>query len=56
METNNCSTHIASRSKGNQTTKVGHLIEYTMGNTFLEKLYTKYGGEIIPRHFIKNQN
>ena len=45
-----------SRSKGNQTMKVGQLIEYTMGNIFLEKLYTKYGEEIIPRYFIKNQN
>ena len=36
--------------------KVGQLIEYTMGNIFLEKLYTKYGEEIIPRYFIKNQN
>ena len=40
-----------SRSKGNQTMKFGQLIEYKMGNIFLQKSYTKYGGKIIPRHF-----
>ena len=31
-----------SRSKGNQTTKFGQLIEHNR-NVFLEKLYAKYG-------------
>ena len=30
-----------SRSKGNQTMKFGHLIEYSMRNIFLKKSYTK---------------
>ena len=38
-----------SRSKGNQTMKFGQLIEYNMRNIFVEKSYTKYAGEIIPR-------
>ena len=28
--------------------KFGQLIEYNTRNIFLEKLYTKYGGETIP--------
>ena len=40
-----------SRSKGNQTTKFGHLIEYDMRNSFLEKPYTKYAGEASRRPF-----
>ena len=28
---------------------LGQLIEYNMKNIFLEKLYTKYGGETSPR-------
>ena len=43
--------HI-SRSKRNQT-QFGQLIEYNMRNTFVEKSYTKYGGETIPRPFSK---
>ena len=42
-----------SRSKGNQTMKFGKLIENNMRNTFVEKSYTKYGGETIPRSFSK---
>ena len=38
-------------SKGNQTMKFGQLIEYNMRNIFLEKSYTKCGGETIPRPF-----
>ena len=38
-----------SRSKGNQTMKFGQVIEYNKRNSFLEKSYTKYGGESIPR-------
>ena len=48
--TNNCK-HILpniSRSKGNQTMKIGQLIEYNMINIFAEKLYTNCGGETIP--------
>ena len=42
-----------SRSKGNQTIKLGQLIEYNMRNNFLEKSYAKSGGETIPRPFCK---
>ena len=42
-----------SRSKGNQTMKYGQLIEYNMRNIFLEKSYTRCGGETIPRPFSK---
>ena len=52
---NNCN-HILpyiSRSKGNQTMKFVHLIEYSMRNIFIEKSYTKCGGETIPRLFSK---
>ena len=40
-----------SRSKSNQTMKFGQLIECNMRNIFLEKSYTKCGGETIPRLF-----
>ena len=40
-----------SRSKGNKALTSGQLIEYSMRNIFLEKLYTKCGGEASPRHF-----
>ena len=36
-----------SGSKDNQTMKFGHLIEYNIKNIFLEKSYTKCGGETI---------
>ena len=42
-----------SRSKGNPTMKFGQLIEYNLRNIFLEKSYTKCGGETIPRPFSK---
>ena len=42
-----------SRSKSNQTIKFGQLIEYNIRNIFVEKLYTKCGGETIPRPFSK---
>ena len=42
-----------SRSKGNQTMKFGQSIAYNMRNIFLEELYTKCGGETIPRPFSK---
>ena len=40
-----------SRRKGNQTMKFGQLIDYKMRNIFLEKSYTKCGGETSPRPF-----
>ena len=40
-----------SRGKGNQTMEFGQLIEYNMKNIFLEKSYTKCGGETSPRPF-----
>ena len=40
-----------SRSKGNQTMKFGQLKEYSKRNIFLEKSYTKCGGEGSPRPF-----
>ena len=40
-----------SRSKDNQTMKLGQLIEYNMINIFLEKSYTNCGGETTPRPF-----
>ena len=33
--------------------KFGQLIEYNMGNIFIEKSYTKCAGETIPRHLSK---
>ena len=33
--------------------KFHYLIEYILRNIFLEKSYTKYGGETIPRPFYK---
>ena len=40
-----------SRSKNNQTTKFGQLIEYNIRNIFLGKSYTKCGGVTSPRPF-----
>ena len=42
-----------SKSKGNQTMKFGQLIwpEYKMRNIFLEKSYTRRGGEDSPKPF-----
>ena len=42
-----------SRNKGNQTMKFGQLLEYNMRNIFVEKSYTKCGGETVPRPFSK---
>ena len=44
-----------SRSKGNQTMKFCHLIEYNMRNTFLEKSYSKCGEKLFSDSFLKNQ-
>ena len=35
--------------------KFDQLIEYNMGNIFLEKLHAKYVEEFISDHFLKNQ-
>ena len=40
-----------SRSKENQTMKFGQLIVCSMRKFFLEKSYTKCGGEASPRPF-----
>ena len=45
-----------SRSKGNQTLNFSQLMEYSMGNIFVEKSYSNYGGETIPRLFSKKSN
>ena len=42
-----------SRSKGNHAMKVGQLIEYNMKKVFVEKSYTKYAGETLPRPLSK---
>ena len=44
------------RTKGNQRMKFGQLIECNMKNIFLEKSYTKCGGELVPHNFLKNEN
>ena len=43
-----------SRSKDNQSVKVGQLIEHKVRNIFLEKSCIKYGGEPNPRVFCEN--
>ena len=40
-----------SRSKGNQTIKLGQLLERNIRNIFVEKSHRKYGGEISSRTF-----
>ena len=40
-----------SRSKGNQTMKLGQSIECNMRNIFLGKSNTKFGEEVRPRPF-----
>ena len=45
-----------SRSKVNQSMKFGQIKEHYTRNIFLEKSYTKYGGEASPRPFMKNQH
>ena len=42
-----------SKSKGNQEMKFGQLIDYNMTNIFVEKSYTKFGRETIPRPLSK---
>ena len=43
--------HNISRSNGNQTLKLGQLIEYPMSNIFIEKSYSKCGREARTRPF-----
>ena len=42
-----------SRRKGNQTMKFGQLIQYKMRTIFLEKSFSRFAGETIPRPFSK---
>ena len=42
-----------SRRKGNQAMKFVQLIEYNTRNIFLQKAYTRCGGETIPKLFAK---
>ena len=43
-----------SRSKGNQASKFGQLIEYNMGNIFLAIICTtKFGGKLVPDGFLE---
>ena len=44
-----------SQSKDNQAMKPVQLMEYNLRNIFVEKSYTKRGGETIPRPF-SNKN
>ena len=44
---------ISQEVKTIQTMKFGQLIEYNMRNIFIEKSYTKCGGETISRPFPK---
>ena len=45
-----------SRSKGNKIMKFGQLLEYNLTNIFVEKSYTKCGGEgtLWRRNFFSN--
>ena len=42
-------TYCPISQEGNQTMKFGQLLEYNMKKIFIEKSYTKCGGETIPR-------
>ena len=44
------------RSKGNQTVKVGHIIEYNMKTILNKKSFLKCDRETIPDLFLKYQN
>ena len=43
------------KSKENHTMKFGKLIEYSVRNNFLEKSYTRCGGETKPNLFQKSK-
>ena len=54
--TKTAATHIVPnipRKKGNQAMKFGQLKEYNIRNIFLEKLYSKCGGEASHKSFYK---
>ena len=36
--------------------KFGQLIKCNMKNVFLEKLYTKFGGKLVPDPNLQNEN
>ena len=42
-------TKISRGKKGNQTMTFGQLIEYNLKNIFVEKSYTNFAAETIPR-------
>ena len=45
-----------SRSEGNQTIKLGQLIEYSIRNIFLEYHTQNVVEKLVPDSFLKNQN
>ena len=45
-----------SRSKDNQTVKIGQLIEYNMRKIFLEKSSPNVVEKLVQNPFLKNQN
>ena len=45
-----------SRYRINQTMKFGQLVEYNIRNIYLNRSYTKCGGNTIPKVFSKNSN
>ena len=56
--TNYFNTHVTQylENKSNQTMKFDQLIEGNKRNIFLEKSYTKFGGEFSPRPFPEKYN
>ena len=44
------------RSKGSQTIKFHQLVKHNTRNIFVEKWFTKCGGETIPDPFLQSQN
>ena len=45
-----------SRYRINQTMEYGQLVEYNIRNIYLNRSYTKCGGNTIPKVFSKNSN
>ena len=45
-----------SRYRINQTMEFGQLVEYNIRNIYLNRSYTKCGGNTIPKVFSKNSN
>ena len=48
--------HLLNITRNRPTKKFGQLVEYNMRDNFLEKSYTKCGGETLPRPFSKKSN